>query len=89
MKKSPLVSVLTTTFNADFTIKQTLNSIADQTYQNFEIVVVDDGSKDRTVNVIENWQKRHGNISLKLFQPGRLGRAKALNYGVEKSMVSG
>ena len=52
--KKPLVSVLICTYNAEKTIKQTLESVLHQTYENIEVLIHDDGSKDKTLDVI-NW----------------------------------
>ena len=53
----PLVSIIIPTYNrADF-LKQTLESIANQTYQNFEVFVVDDGSPNDAAEIISYFQK--------------------------------
>ena len=44
--KTPLISVIVTSYNYARFITETLNSILAQTYKNYEIIVVDDGSKD-------------------------------------------
>ncbi len=54
MKNKPLVSVLICTYNAERTIKQTLDSCLNQTYNNFEILIHDDKSSDNTVKIIKN-----------------------------------
>lgn len=57
--KKPLVSVLICTYNAEKTIKQTLESVLHQTYENIEVLIHDDGSKDKTLDVITwIWDKR-------------------------------
>ena len=43
-----MISVIVPAFNVEQTIKRTLDSILAQTYQNIEIIVVNDGSKDET-----------------------------------------
>ena len=48
-----LVSILICTYNAEKTIKKTLNSCLDQTYKNFEILIHDDQSKDKTIEIIK------------------------------------
>ena len=48
---APLVSVLVTAYNAEPWLAETLTSVADQTYDNLEVVVVDDGSTDGTLAV--------------------------------------
>ena len=57
--KKPLVSILICTYNAEKTITNTLKSCLDQTYDNFEILIHDDQSKDRTIAVINSiWDRR-------------------------------
>ena len=48
-----LVSILICTYNAENSIKQTLDSCLNQIYQNFEILIHDDWSKDKTIEVIK------------------------------------
>jgi glycosyltransferase involved in cell wall biosynthesis len=48
-----LVSILICTYNAEKTIKETLDSCLNQTYKNFEILIHDDQSKDKTIEIIK------------------------------------
>lgn len=54
-RSQPLVSVAIIAYKSADTIKDTLDSIAAQTYQNIELVVADDGSPDNTVQVAKDW----------------------------------
>ncbi|MBQ5944866.1 glycosyltransferase [bacterium] len=47
------ISILICTYNAEDTIEQTLNSCLNQTYKNFEILIHDDQSKDKTIEIIK------------------------------------
>ena len=78
-------SVLITAYNAETTIIKTLTSISNQTYANYEIVLVDDGSADRTIELVRQLVETKGIRNLRLLTPGRLGRVKALNFGVSQS----
>lgn len=51
-----LVSILIPTYNAEKTIKRTIESVLNQTYSNFLLIIVDDKSKDNTVKIIESFK---------------------------------
>ena len=76
----PKISLITTFYNAEKTISDTIKSVLNQTYKDFEHILVDDGSTDSTADIIHNIDS-----SLKIFKPGRIGRANALNYAINKS----
>lgn len=59
---TPLVSVIIPTFNRAHLIGETLDSILAQTYQNWECIIVDDGSTDKTFFVIESYSKKDSRI---------------------------
>ena len=82
MIKNPLVSVLITAYNSSEFLETTLDSLLNQTYQNLEIIIVEDGSQDSTPEIIERYAKNY--VQVKAFFPGRLGRAKALNFGLAR-----
>jgi glycosyltransferase involved in cell wall biosynthesis len=52
--KRPLISVVTVTFNAEDYLEETLNSIHSQTFKDFEYIIVDGGSTDKTISLIES-----------------------------------
>lgn len=64
MINEPRVNVLISTYNGANYIEQQLNSILLQEYQNYKIIVRDDGSSDNTVSIIEKIQKNNTNIIL-------------------------
>ena len=55
VKNSPLVSIIVITYNSAKYVLDTLESAKAQTYQNIELIVSDDGSKDDTVQVCRDW----------------------------------
>ena len=61
---SPLVSVAMATYNGAHFIREQLDSIIGQTYSPLEIIIVDDGSKDDTIAIIKEYQKKYSNINL-------------------------
>ena len=62
--KSPFISVIVTSYNYEKYIKETLDSLMAQTYKNFEVIVIDDGSTDKSVKVIKQYVKKYPNIFL-------------------------
>lgn len=61
---NPLVSVIIPVFNAEFKIKKAIRSIQNQNTSNFEIILVNDYSNDKTTNVIKEFQKEDDRIML-------------------------
>lgn len=60
----PLVSVIIPAHNAGSFISETLDSVVGQTYENMEIIVVDDGSSDSTNSICCQYAERHSSITL-------------------------
>ncbi len=79
MNKSSLVSVVIPTYNSKETIVQTLASVKNQTYQNYEIIVVDDGSNDGTIELVNSLK------DIKIITQTNQGPSVARNRGVEEA----
>ena len=62
--KQALVSVIVPSYNASRYISETLESVLSQTYRNFEVIVVDDGSKDNTPDIVADYARRDSRIRL-------------------------
>ena len=54
MNKQPLISVIMSAYNSEKTIESSVSSIINQSYKNFEIMILDDFSQDGTYNIIDN-----------------------------------
>jgi glycosyltransferase involved in cell wall biosynthesis len=80
----PRVSVIVPAFNAAASIGETLESVLRQTYENFDVVVVDDGSEDDTAARVECFAMRDPRISL-VRQQHQRGIAAARNLAIERS----
>jgi glycosyltransferase involved in cell wall biosynthesis len=78
----PKISVLMTTLNSEKYISEAIESILHQTFENFELVIVDGGSNDNTINIINKFDDKR----IRLFVVEGLRRSAQLNYGVEKSV---
>ena len=60
-----LVSIITPSYNSEEFISETIISIINQTYTNWELLITDDCSKDNTVNIVKSFQEN--DIRIKLF----------------------
>lgn len=76
------LSLLTTTYNAAETLARTLRSIEHQAEVPDEVVIVDDGSEDDSVEIAEQFSD---SLPMKIVRAGRIGRAASLNRGVSES----
>ncbi|WP_009633297.1 glycosyltransferase family 2 protein [Synechocystis sp. PCC 7509] len=79
----PLVSVIIPAYNAEAFIERTLNSVLGQTYNNLEVLVVDDGSKDKTFELVQSIAQKDSRVTL--IQQKNAGVATARNLAIEKS----
>ena len=59
-----LVSVITPAFNSGRFVAETISSVLSQTYQNWELIIVDDGSTDETVKIVKSFQEKDNRIQL-------------------------
>jgi poly-beta-1,6 N-acetyl-D-glucosamine synthase len=84
---NPMVSIIVPCYNEGKVIKDTLKSLANLNYSNYEIVVVDDGSTDDTLEVLAQQDRsinpRNVHMSLHIKENG--GKASALNHGISKA----
>lgn len=74
-----MISIIIPAYNAENTIKETINSILKQTYQDFEIIVINDGSKDKTQQVLNSINDSR----LKIITTENHGVCHARNLGIE------
>lgn len=58
-EESPLVSVIVPNYNHEAFLRERLESIYGQTYQNIEVILLDDGSTDRSVEILREYQKKY------------------------------
>jgi cellulose synthase/poly-beta-1,6-N-acetylglucosamine synthase-like glycosyltransferase len=74
----PLVTILVPAYNEEKVLSRTLETLINVKYENKEIIVIDDGSTDKT-NFIASWYKQFG---VKVLRKPNGGKARALNYGL-------
>jgi len=84
-KDFPKVSILVPCYNEEKVLKKSLESLINQTYPNYEILVIDDGSSDNTYLIAKNMEFNNGTVKLKAYTKQNAGKAHALNFGIEKA----
>ena len=81
-KKSLLISVIMPCFNAERYLDATIASVAAQTVRNWELLILDDGSTDQSIQIAEDWARRDSRIRL-YRNPKNMGVARTRNRGLD------
>ena len=81
MEKKSIVSIIIPTYNSVSFVTEAIDSALNQTFQDFEILVIDDGSTDETKKVLT---EKYGD-SIKYLYKENGGVSSARNYGIEKA----
>lgn len=80
LKRPPKISVLMAVFNGEKFLKEAIDSIIYQTWPDFEFIVVDDGSMDRTASILISYTDDQIRV---LRNPENLGLVRSLNIGIK------
>lgn len=83
MDSPMLVSIVMPTYNRETLLPVAIESVLAQTYHNFELIIVDDGSKDATQELVASYMEKDSRIRY-LYQENQ-GQSTARNYGIECS----
>lgn len=76
---NPKLSIITITFNSERTLEETILSVITQDYNNYEYIIIDGGSKDNTMQIVDKYKDK---ISFVLSEPDR-GISDAFNKGIK------
>jgi len=84
-KKSyyPLISIILPTYNREKLLSRSIDSVLNQTYRNWELLIVDDGSNDKTLSLVKNYINQFSNT--KYFFHENRGAAYSMNIGIQNS----
>lgn len=78
-----LISVIVPIYNASACIEKTVQSILEQTYKNIEIILIDDGSSDKSYSIIQELSKKDNRIQV--YHKNNGGVSSARNLGISKA----
>lgn len=76
------ISIITPTYNRAGTLYRCYESLSEQTFRNFEWIIVDDGSTDETSKTVSTWQ-RESSLNIIYVQKPNGGKPSAVNHGVK------
>jgi len=79
---NPAITVIMSAYNSETFIDQAVQSILDQTFRDFEFILIDDASSDKTRNIIEAYRDKDNRIK-PIFNSENLGLTKNLNVGLQ------
>lgn len=82
---SPLVTVIVPAWNEEVGILRTVKSVISNVYEKFELIVVNDGSTDKTHHTMENFMAEAKDKRIKYFSKENSGKGSALNFGLSQA----
>lgn len=85
LKNLPQVSVVMPVYNGEKYLPEAINSALNQTYENVELVAVDDGSTDDTIEILEDFQKKFGIVVVFHENQGHCGVSHSRKAGVDRA----
>ena len=80
---SPKVSIIIPAYNAEKTIARMLDAVRAQTFENYEVIVIDDGSTDGTRNILEEYA--HSDSRIRVFHQENAGVSATRNRGLDEA----
>ena len=83
MHSRKMISIIIPVYNSESTLERCLNSIVRQTYNDLEVIVIDDGSKDESLKIINSFNSRIDN--LKIIKQDNSGVSVARNNGIQSA----
>ncbi|MGE6397968.1 glycosyltransferase [Chryseobacterium scophthalmum] len=81
---NPKVSVIVPVYNVEHYLAKCLDSLVNQSLQNIEIIIVNDGSKDSSGNIIQQYSEKHSD-KIKAFTKENGGLSDARNFGIDQA----
>ena len=83
-ENQPLVSIIMPVYNCEKYLSESIGSVISQSYRNWELIIIDDGSKDKSISIIESYAAKDSRIRFYRNESGEHGPGIARNYGIER-----
>lgn len=84
IENKPLVSIIMPVYNGERFLSEAIESVISQSYKNWELLIVDDGSEDKSISIIEAYAEKDSRIRLYKNESEEHGPGIARNYGIER-----
>ena len=81
----PKISVIVPAYNIELYIGKCIDTLANQTLDDLEIIIINDGSTDRTEDVIKKKIEKYSDKNIVLFNKENGGQSDARNYGIKNA----
>ena len=78
------VTVIVPVYNAEKFISDGIKSVLNQNYENIELILINDGSLDNSLEIIKFWEQKYPNI-IKVYNKKNSGVGKTRNFGIKKA----
>lgn len=83
-ENQPLVSIIMPVYNCEKYISEAIESVISQSYENWELIIVDDGSRDQSISIIESYAEKDRRVRFYQNDAGEHGPGLARNFGMER-----
>lgn len=83
MEDKTLFSIIVPVYNSETFLENCIHSIIMQTYQNYEVIIINDGSTDGSINILKKYEEQDKRV--KVFSKENGGLSSARNYGISKA----
>ena len=80
-RTQPKISILMCVYNEEKFINDAIDSVLSQSYKNFQLIIINDGSNDKTQDIIQEYSN---DKRVQSYNPGRIGKIKANNLAFSK-----
>jgi poly-beta-1,6 N-acetyl-D-glucosamine synthase len=81
----PPVSIIVPAYNEGEVLDDAIEALVELDYPTYEVIIVDDGSADETVEIARRWEGLHGSVDVRVYTKANGGKATALNAGIAQA----
>lgn len=80
VKDNPTISIIMSVYNGEQYLRKSIESILNQTFSDFEFIIINDGSSDRTPEILSDYERKDKRV--RVFNQSNMGLTVSLNHGI-------